>query len=136
MERAEDLYEQLKPRAIQQARQFVLTRTPHDLQEEMVAVVESDLQEQIDQTDPPVVVDAPLIWQDGATLTCTLGNWLGAPSSRTYQWQSGGIDVVDATEATYAVQAGDIGDTFTCIQTATNTAGTSDPVTSNAIVVV
>lgn len=83
----------------------------------------------------PVVKDAPYVSQTDDMLTCTMGNWYGEPDSRTYQWQSNGVDVTDATEENYIVAADDIGQTFTCVQTATNTYGTSDPVTSNEIVV-
>lgn len=84
----------------------------------------------------PVVEFVPEISQDGGTLSCTMGIWYGAPDSRTYQWQSDGADVADATAETYTVKPEDVGHTFTCVQTATNGYGTSAPATSNAIVVV
>jgi hypothetical protein len=85
-------------------------------------------------TEAPTVVDAPHVSQTGSTLTCTLGIWNGEPTSRTYQWQSDGVDVAGATAQTYEVQSADVGHSFTCIQTATNAIGTSEPVTSNAVV--
>ena len=139
MEAAQDLYDKLRPSARRAARDYVLTRTPAFLQEEMVAVFEADLQGAADEIAPPTVIDAPLIWQEGAgagsMLTCTLGNWYGSPNTRTYQWQLDGVDVDGATEATYTVLLADIGKTATCIMVATNIAGDSDPVTSNTITV-
>lgn len=86
-------------------------------------------------TEAPTVVDAPLVTQNGSVLNCTMGNWNGAPTSRTYQWKNDGADVATATAENYTVQPTDIGHSFTCVQTATNAIGTSAPVTSNAIVV-
>lgn len=86
-------------------------------------------------TEAPIVVDAPYVAQEGNILTCTLGNWENEPTSRTYQWQSDDTDVDGATSETYTLQAADVGRTFTCIQTATNVIGTSEPVTSNEVIV-
>jgi hypothetical protein len=131
---ATDLYQQLKPQARQVAREFVLSRTPASLQQEMITVFEADLAAAADEVAPPTVIDAPLIWQEGALLSCTLGNWYGSPNSRTYQWKIDGTNV-GTSVATYTRLAGDIGKTATCVMTATNVAGTSAPVTSNAITV-
>jgi len=131
---AQDLYNQLKPEARSAARTYVLARTPARLQEEMIAVYEADLQGATDEIAPPTVIDAPLIWQEGTTLNCTLGNWYGSPNSRTYQWKIDGVNV-GTSVATYTRVVGDVGKTATCVMTATNVAGTSAPVTSNALVV-
>jgi hypothetical protein len=131
---AQDLYNQLKPAAIRSARGYVMARTPAPLQDEMTTIIDAD----IPPVDPPMVVDAPFISQTGSgvgsTLNCTLGNWSGAPSSRTYQWKRGATNV-GTSNPTYTVTAPDIGQTFTCVMTATNNIGTSAPVTSNAIIV-
>lgn len=130
IEAAQDLYNQLKPIAIRTARNYVMARTPHTLQDEMAVIVDAD----IPPTDVPMVIDAPFISQAAAVISCTLGNWSGTPSSRVYQWK---IDasVVGSNASTYTRIAGDIGKTATCTMIATNGVGASAPVVSNAIVV-
>jgi hypothetical protein len=134
VQHAQDIYNKLKPTAIRSARDYVMTRTPHHLQDEMAALVDAD----IPPVDPPTNIDAPFINQTGtgvgSTLNCTLGNWNGAPSTRTYQWKRGATNV-GLNQATYTVTAPDVAQTFTCAMTATNAIGTSAPVVSNAIVV-
>jgi len=132
---AQDLYGQLKSQARREAREFILSRTPAFLQEEMIAVFEADMADIADQLQPPAVVDAPFISQTGTTLSCTLGNWEGAPTSRSYQWKIDGANV-GTNAATYTRVVGDVGKTATCVMVATNGAGASAPVTSNAIIVV
>jgi hypothetical protein len=132
---AQDLYAQLKPGARRAARDYVLSHTPHEIQEEMVAAFEADVQGAMDEIAPPTVIDAPLIYQEGVTLKSTLGNWYGSPNSRTYQWKVAGVNV-GTNAATYNRVAGDVGKTATCTMTATNVAGTSAPVVSNTITVV
>ena len=140
VEAATDLYNQLKPEARGIAVEWVLARTPPDLQEEMIAVIEADIDDGIEPPDPPpteapTVVDAPYVGQTGANLNCTMGNWNGEPTSRTYQWNIGGGDVAGATAPDYTVQPADVGQPAYCVQTATNAIGTSAPVTSNVIMV-
>jgi hypothetical protein len=134
VEAAQDLYNQLKPTAIRSARDYVMVRTPHHLQDEMATIIDAD----ITPVDPPTVIDNPFISQTGAgvasTLNCTLGNWNGAPTSRTYQWRRG-TTAVGTSTASYTVTAPDVGQIFTCTMTATNASGTSGPVISNQIVV-
>lgn len=131
---ATDLYGQLKPMARRVAREYVLSRTPANLQDEMISVFEADMADIADQLQPPVVVDVPFISQAAAILSCTLGNWEGAPTSRTYQWKIDGTNV-GTNAATYTRVVGDVGKTATCVMVASNTAGASAPVTSNAITV-
>jgi hypothetical protein len=135
---ATDLYGQLKPQARQQARDFILSRTPANLQDEMLAVFQADMADIADQLQVPVVVDAPFISQAGtgigSTLTSTLGNWEGAPTSRTYQWKNAGVNI-GTNSPSYTVISTDLGDPFTCTMVATNTAGASAPVVSNTITV-
>jgi surface antigen len=45
----------------------------------------------------------------GGTLTASAGVWAPAPSSLTYQWIVGGVDVAGATTATFKPRAQDIG---------------------------
>lgn len=127
---AQSLYNDLKPQAIRAARTYVMTRTPHEIQDEMAHIIDSD----IPPVDPPTVLDAPFISQAAAVLSCTLGNWNGEPTSRTYQWQVAGI-TVGTNQATYTRVAGDVGKLAVCNMTATNAIGTSAPVASNQIVV-
>ena len=131
---AQDLYNRMKPTAVRAARSYVMDRTPHHLQDEMAAIIDAD----IAPNDPPTVIDRPFISQTGAgvasTLACTLGNWNGAPSSRTYQWMRGAT-AVGTNSPSYTVTAPDIGTNFTCIMTATNANGTSGPSVSNLIVI-
>jgi hypothetical protein len=127
---AQGLYNTLKPHAVREARKYVMARTPHEIQDEMATIIDAD----IPPTDPPSVIDAPFISQAGTVLSCTLGNWNGAPTARTYQWQVAGINV-GTNQATYTRVAGDIGKLAVCIMTATNAQGTSGPSSSNTITV-
>lgn len=130
VQEAQDLYNYLKPAAIREARKYVMTRTSTRLTDEMAHIIDSD----IPPVDPPTVIDVPFISQAAAVLSCTLGNWNGEPTSRTYQWQVAGI-TVGTNQATYTRVAGDVGKNAVCNMTATNGVGTSAPVTSNTIVV-
>jgi hypothetical protein len=85
-------------------------------------------------TDPPVNVDVPLVTQSGATLNCTMGNWQGEPTSYAYAWEINAV-TVGTDSPDYAVQAGDIGQTATCVVTATNAAGSTAAPPSNGVVV-
>ena len=130
---AQDRYNKLKPDAMRAARQYVMSRTPHHLQDEMDAIIGAD----IPPTDPPTVIDEPFIGQTGAgvgsTLNCTLGNWNNEPTSRTYQWKKDGANV-GTNSPTYTLVAGDPTHLFQCIMTATNGIGTSGPAPSNQII--
>jgi RHS repeat-associated protein len=68
----------------------------------------------------------------GQTLQASIGNWTGTPSlTYTYQWQhcnSGGescSNISGATNSTYALGHGDVGDTLRVVITATNTYGST-----------
>ena len=85
-------------------------------------------------TEPPTNVDVPHVSQEGAVLSCTMGNWTGTPDSYSYSWtineNAAGTDA-----ATYDVQAGDIGGTAVCVVTATNVAGSTAAPPSAGLVV-
>jgi hypothetical protein len=83
---------------------------------------------------PPVNRDAPYIAQEGANLTCTMGNWDGAPTDYAYQWRLDGADVGDGT-ATYVTTAGDVEKTAVCVVSATNAAGTTAAPPSNQVII-
>jgi hypothetical protein len=82
----------------------------------------------------PIVVDAPFVAQENDHLTCTMGNWdeTATPDSFEYQWQSGGVDIDGATNASYALDPSDVGSMFSCVLTATNVEG-STPIASNSV---
>jgi len=82
----------------------------------------------------PVNVDVPLVTQSGATLNCTMGNWQGEPTSYSYAWEINAV-TVGTDSPDYAVQAADIGQTATCVVTATNAAGSTAAPPSNSVVV-
>lgn len=82
----------------------------------------------------PVNVDVPHVSQSGATLTCTLGNWTGEPTSYAFQWK---INAVNAgtNSNTLAVTGPMAGETATCVVTATNAHGSTPAPVSNGVVV-
>ena len=127
---AQDRYNYLKPAAIRSARIYVMSRTPHHLQDEMAVIIDAD----IPPVDAPTVIDAPFISQAGAVLSCTLGNWNGQPTARVYQWVVAGV-VVGTNSSTYTRVAGDVGKLAVCNMVATNGAGSSAAVQSNQITV-
>jgi hypothetical protein len=79
----------------------------------------------------PTVVDAPYAAQEGSTLTCTMGNWIGEPTSYAYEWWADGAVV--GTGTPYPLAVSDVGRAFACHLTATN-AGGSTSVDSNIVV--
>jgi hypothetical protein len=84
---------------------------------------------------PPVNTVAPIISGTnivGQILSTTNGTWTNSPTSYTYQWQTGGVDIGGATSSTYTIQAGDAGNSLTCNVTAHNASGTGTAA-SNAI---
>ena len=82
----------------------------------------------------PVNRDVPAVTQSGSTLSCTMGNWEGEPTSYAYQWKIDGVDAGTGT-ADYAVQAGDVGKMATCVVTATNAHGSTAAPPSVGVVV-
>lgn len=72
----------------------------------------------------PAVEGAPNV---NAVLTADNGTWLNSPVSYTRSWLVAGIVV--STSSTYTVQSGDLGKTLQFRMTATNSGGTSLPVT-------
>ena len=82
----------------------------------------------------PVNTVAPAISgtvQQGQTLTTTTGSWSPAPSSYGYQWQrstDGGSTwsaIVNATDQTYTVAAGDLNDDLRVVVTANDAWGST-----------
>jgi hypothetical protein len=83
----------------------------------------------------PVNVDVPYVSQSGGTLSCTMGNWTGEPTSYAYAWHSDGVVIAGATSATYAVQPDDSGHSLACVVTATNAIGSTAAPMSNAVTI-
>jgi hypothetical protein len=71
--------------------------------------------------------------QDGTNLTCTMGEWVGEPTSYAYQWQVDGV--AGATGTPLAVTAADNGKIYTCVVTATNANGVTAAPPSNAVTI-
>lgn len=84
---------------------------------------------------PPEHRDVPQVSQVGSTLECTMGNWSGAPDSYTYAWTVGSNAYPAGPDANYAVQAADVGQTASCVVTATNEHGTGTAPASNSVTV-
>ena len=87
--------------------------------------------------DPPVNLHVPMASQENGFINCTMGTWAGMdaePHSYAYQFKSDGEDVGDGSNP-YALVAGDIGKTITCVVTATNAAGSTAAPPSNGVVV-
>jgi hypothetical protein len=85
------------------------------------------------QVSPPSVVDVPQATGTGvvgSTLNCTMGNWNGEPTSYAYQWNGTGQP---SDAADYTVAADDVGQSLSCVVTATNTVGSTAAPPSNAI---
>ncbi len=90
-------------------------------------------------TAAPVVSGTP---QQGQTLTASTGAWVGTePISYAYQWEScnslgeGCLDVSGATTSTYALGAGDVGNTLRVAVTASNAAGSASATSAASAVV-
>jgi hypothetical protein len=86
---------------------------------------------------PPAVVDVPYVAGTGTvgeTLTCTMGNWTGEPTSYAYQWKRDGTTDL-GTDDSYVIAAADAGSSITCVVTATNALGSTTAPPSNAVAV-
>ncbi len=87
-------------------------------------------------TAPPMISGTA---QDGQTLSASTGSWSGTPPlSYAYQWQScnaaGGTcsNITGATASTLTLGTALVGDTVRVAVTASNSAGTSSPTSSQA----
>jgi len=84
-------------------------------------------------TAAPVNVDVPYASQEGTTLSCTMGNWEGEPTSYAYQWYVDGANL--GVAETITVVPDDVGKSAVCIVTATNAVGSTDAPESNVVVI-
>jgi subtilisin family serine protease len=71
---------------------------------------------------PPTIAGTA---QRGATLTASAGTWTGIDNTYAYQWQRDGTNVPDATGATYALTADDVGKAVRVLVTAANPEGSA-----------
>jgi len=70
----------------------------------------------------------------GSTLTTTNGSWNGYPAPTfTYQWYRGYTLIPSATNNSYIIQDADVGQSITCVVTATNTSGWNGAQSNNWI---
>lgn len=86
----------------------------------------------------PAVIDTPFVSgaaAHGSVLTCTQGNWTGAPTSKAYQWKRGGATNIGTNANTYTTVLADVGFGIGCVVTATNATGSTAAPLSNLIVV-
>lgn len=66
--------------------------------------------------------------QQGSTLTAGRGTWSNSPTTYTYQWQdcsAACTSIIGATNATYTLGSGDVGNPLDVVVTATNTGGSA-----------
>jgi hypothetical protein len=82
----------------------------------------------------PVNTTLPAVTQAADTLTCTMGEWTGEPTTYSYQWKVDGT-VVGTDAATHTVTSADAGKAASCIVTATNAMGsTAAPPSADLVV--
>lgn len=82
----------------------------------------------------PINTAVPYAAQEGATLQCTMGEWIGSPDAYAYAWSLDGA-AISNSKSTYDVTADDVGRTATCVVTASNATGSTDAPPSNAVVI-
>lgn len=75
------------------------------------------------------------IAQVGQVLTAWPGLWTNAPGF-TYQWKNEGANIGGATDSTYTVLVGDVGDNLTVTVTGTNTAGNASATSAETLPVI
>jgi hypothetical protein len=80
-------------------------------------------------TAPPTINGTA---QVGQTLTAVNGTWNGAPTGRTHQWNGNGAAIGGQTGQTLVLAAGQLGQTITVTEIASNAGGNSAPATSVA----
>lgn len=88
----------------------------------------------INETVAPVNTAVPHVSQSGTVLTCTMGLWDNTPTGYAYQWQLNGINA-GTNASTYTRQPADVGQTATCVVTATNSVGSTAAPPSVGVVV-
>lgn len=70
----------------------------------------------------------------GSAVSCTTGEWYGAPTGYSYQFMNGSSPLGTASEtASYTVLPADVGAQIACVVTATNATGSTAAPVSNAV---
>jgi hypothetical protein len=85
----------------------------------------------------PVNTAAPSILgnsQEGQTVSCSPGTWLGSPTSYSYSWQRNAGTIAGATSSQYTLAAADVNAGVTCTVVAHNASGDSLPAVSLPVV--
>lgn len=85
----------------------------------------------------PVNTTAPAITGTasvGQVLTVSNGSWTNSPSGYSFQWKSGGVDIIGATSQNYTVLNGDAGNSISCAVTASNSGGNTTAVSSSVTI--
>ena len=83
----------------------------------------------------PINLAVPHVYQEGAQMVCTMGEWVGEPTEYHYLWQLDGADA-GIDDARYDIMdPDDVGKTMTCVVSATNANGSADAPPSNGAVV-
>lgn len=80
-------------------------------------------------TVAPQITGSPIV---GATLSCSLGTWLNAPTGYIRQWYRSDVPITGANAATYVLTEDDLGANIKCVVTASNGEG-STPASSNTV---
>jgi hypothetical protein len=70
----------------------------------------------------------------GTTINVSTGTWSNSPTAFAYQWKRGATNVGTNT-AGYRLVTADVGQTITCVVTATNSAGSASATSSNSVTV-
>jgi hypothetical protein len=83
---------------------------------------------------PPQNTAVPYVEQAGASVTCTMGEWMGEPDTYAYAWDMDGAAVGDGSSV-LTLLAEDVGKIVSCVVSATNEHGTTAAPVSNAVVI-
>jgi hypothetical protein len=84
---------------------------------------------------PPINLAVPAVYQEGAQMVCTMGEWVGEPTEYHYLWQLDGADA-GIDDARYDIaDPDDVGKTMTCTVSAVNANGSADAPRSHEAVV-
>ncbi len=83
--------------------------------------------------EPPQVSGIAAV---GQQLTCVRGIWNGQPPPTfSYKWVRDGTIIVSATGSAYTIALGDEGHLLSCVVTATNSEGTTEVESGNAVAI-
>lgn len=83
------------------------------------------------EVSPPVISGTA---EQGQTVSCSSGSWLGSPTGYAYSWQRDGSNIASETSTNYTLAAADVNHAITCTVVASNGSGDSTPAVSPPIV--